>query len=248
MSLSDRRVTSVLRSRFVCGARDIAGEPYAGRSGKHDAQSAAVRTTNGAGPHNMQLFVLAADGTVLHCLPGYWGPADLVFELRFAEEIDRVRRAPRLSREAKEQRFRELHLAHIARHPQDMVDRSVMQGFDKKYEKRRREETSDTILRDDSLKPRLRPRRPAARDEFKTTDQIMHERMAARPFVAYDAFDTERFADYGRPLYDKRKAEGCTEHLGEPARPRRAHTGKRDRPARERRERPPREDAGSGWF
>ena len=38
---------------------------------------------------------------------------------------------------------------------------------------------------------------------FKTTDQIMHERMVRRPFVAYNKFDVAKYAEYGRPLYDK---------------------------------------------
>jgi hypothetical protein len=31
----------------------------------------------------------------------------------------------------------------------------------------------------------------------------MHERMAARPFVAYAKFDVARFSDYGKNEYDK---------------------------------------------
>ena len=50
-------------------------------------QSEAVFTTNGAGPHNIQMFVLAPDGTVLTCLPGYWQSDDLAGELNLAEDL-----------------------------------------------------------------------------------------------------------------------------------------------------------------
>lgn len=196
----------------MCGFRDIAGETYAGRSGLHASANPAARTTNGAGPHNLQVFLLAPDGTVLHCLPGYWDPQDLAFEIAFAEQLWGVWRDSSLTRAQKDERFRALHVAHVDAHPQEMVDRSPMQSFDKKYETKKRPETSDCILREGSRQPRLRPRGKRQQDEFKTTDQIAHERMAARPFVPYAKFDTARFVDYGRPLYDKRKLDGCGDH------------------------------------
>ncbi|HVY63124.1 MAG TPA: hypothetical protein VHF22_15810 [Planctomycetota bacterium] len=207
MSLSDPQVLSLLRGHFVCGWKNIEGEAYAGKSGDHMPSNPAVRTTNGAGPHNTQLFILASDGTVLHCLPGYWDPRDLAREIGLASQLNAVWRNGALTREQKDARFRELQLAHLATHPQDMVDRSVMQGFDKKFEQRRRGATSDCILREGSRMPALRPSRPRQQDEFKTTDQILHERMAARPFVKYADFDVARFSDYGRPKYDKKMDE-----------------------------------------
>jgi hypothetical protein len=38
---------------------------------------------------------------------------------------------------------------------------------------------------------------------FKGTDEIFHERMAARPFLPYERFDVAAYTDYGRPFYDK---------------------------------------------
>jgi hypothetical protein len=38
---------------------------------------------------------------------------------------------------------------------------------------------------------------------FKTTDQIMHDRMMQRPFVPYQQFDVVAYTDYGRPFYNK---------------------------------------------
>jgi hypothetical protein len=38
-------------------------------------------------------------------------------------------------------------------------------------------------------------------------DQVVHERMAKRPFVPYDQFDMEMFSDYGKLRYDKHEAD-----------------------------------------
>jgi hypothetical protein len=147
--------------------------------------------------------MLSPDGTVLHCLPGYWDPRDLVFEMRLAWQLNQVWTDPSLSRSQKDQLFRQMHLAHEQQHPVDMVYRSKMQGFDQKYEAQHRLLTSDTI-RDPQLimassgSAGMLP--PAA---FKTTDEIVHERMARRPFVPFQEFDVARYVDYGRPLYDK---------------------------------------------
>lgn len=206
MSLSVDPVFSLLKSKFICGWRDISGERYCGKSGSHAATNPAAITTNGAGPHNTQLFILASDGTVLHCLPGYWNPTDLALEIALAEKLNAVRTDASLSTDAKNAKFSELHLAHLAAHPQAMIDRSVMQGFDKKFENKRAAR-SDCLIRDDSRDHRRPSRKP---DEFKTTDWIMHERMAARPFLAMTAFDTQAYVDYGRPKYDKKKLDGCT--------------------------------------
>ncbi|MCI0342837.1 MAG: hypothetical protein L0216_17125 [Planctomycetales bacterium] len=221
MALSADPTFEKLRTGLVCGWRDITGEPWSGRSGRYDPDQGAAWTTNGAGPHNMQLFVLypdGPDGVVLHCLPGYWETHDLAEELAFAEGLGRLW-ASDLPRAEKDRRFREAHLAHIGAHSQETVDRSQLQNFDKGYERRRRPDTSDCILREDSLQPRRRPRARKP-DEFKTTDQIVHERMAARPFVRTQDFDVEAFTDYGRPKYDKKKPV-LLEEIGETVRERR---------------------------
>jgi len=202
VSLSTNPTFALLEHDFVCGWRDISNEPWSGVSGRYDADDGAVWTTNGAGPHNIQMFVLAADGTVLHCLPGYWEPHDLAAELGLALQLARVWRDPALSRAQKDAKFRALQLDHQAQHARATVERSELQSFDKKFEARRAA-SSDCILRPDSIQPRFRPRRD---DGFKTTDQIVHERMAARPFLPYAQFDVAQFTDYGRQKYDKKLA------------------------------------------
>jgi hypothetical protein len=193
VSLSEDPTLSLLQSKFVCGWKNISGEKYCGVSGHYSPDMGAAYTTNGAGPHNVQLFMLSADGTVLHCLPGFWETHDLAHEIKFAEELNHVWTNSSLSREQKDAKFKDMNLKHIEGHPQEMVARSQMQGFDKKFEDKR-SSVSDCLI----------PGKEG-RDHYKTTDRIVHERMAARPFVAYEQFDVAKFSDYGRQKYDKKK-------------------------------------------
>ncbi len=196
----------MLKNDLVCGYRDISKENYAGFSGSHKVGEQAIRTTNGAGPHNVQSFILASDGTVMHCLPGYWNPADLAREVEFASRLHDVWTNPKLSSTQKNQYFGKMHMAHINEHPQHMKMRSRMQSFDMEHEVKNNFSTSDTILDRGWARNILSQDRNVkfrAMQAFKTTDQIMHERMARRPFVAYSKFDVAKYAEYGRPLYDK---------------------------------------------
>lgn len=213
MSLSQEPAFSTLKNYFVCGVHDITNEPYAGLSGEHDPGGKAINTTNGAGPHNVQLFILSADGTVLECLPGYWNPHDLVDEMRFAAQLNQVWLNPNLSRAQKNQMFSQMQLAHIQQHSPGMVRRSRMQGFDEKYEAVHRLYSSDTIAYPQMITPAmLQPGGKLPQAAFKTTDEIMHERMAVRPFLPFERFDVAAFVDYGKPKYDKhedaRNADG----------------------------------------
>jgi len=202
VSLSSPSVISYLKSNYVCGTRDITGEPYAGISGRHEINGNAVSTTNGAGPHNIQMFVLSPDGTVLHCLPGYWDSQDLISELQFAQELNSVW-VSSTSAENKKRLFSSMQLAHIKKHSPAMVARSHMQGFDQLYEARTRLATSDTILNRDLAAQALTMGGKLSAGAFKTTDVIMHERMAQRPFIPYSQFDVMAYSDYGKPKYDK---------------------------------------------
>ena len=42
-------------------------------------------------------------------------------------------------------------------------------------------------------------------NNLKSTVQVVHERMAQRPFVPYEDFDVEKFSDYGKWRYDKKE-------------------------------------------
>jgi hypothetical protein len=190
----------MLKDKYICGYRNIADKGYAGASGKHKVDGNAIDTTNGAGPHNIQIFVLTSDGTVLMCLPGYWHSQDLVNELKLADDLNKVWTDPALSRAQKNQEFRQIQLAHIAEHSQAERNRSHMQGFDIQYEITHRLRNTDVFY-----DPRLVDvaAKKAPPQDVKTTDVIMHERMAQRPFVPYERFDVAAYADYGKPFYDK---------------------------------------------
>ena len=200
MSLSKEPAFSNLRNRFVCGYRDISNEPYAGNSGVHATDGNAIETTNGAGPHNIQMFVMAPDGTVLHCMPGYWNPNDLAGELTLAEHLGSVWQDRSMSLEQKKTQFARMQMEHFKQHPHDLVARSHMQGFDRKHELERKG-YKDTVRM--AANPNAVDWQDGGDDLVKTTDEIMHERMAQRPFVAYSRFDTGKFADYGTHFYDK---------------------------------------------
>ena len=147
------------------------------------------------------MFVLAPDGTVLTCLPGYWESEDLAGELNLAEDLYKVYKDPTLTMAQKKQKFTLMHLEHIKEHSPAMVTRSKMQGFDMKYEAKNRAKTSDTIYSSTGGDRKM------GGIQFKTTDVILHERMAMRPFLKYTEFDVAQYCDYGRPKYDK-KEEG----------------------------------------
>lgn len=203
MSLSQDPAFSYLKNYFVCGFTDITNQGYVGTSGRHERQGQATATSNGAGPHNIQMFMLASDGTVLHCLPGYWDPRDLAKEMQFAYQLNKVYADTKLRRSEKEQLFKQMQMQHVDQHPPQMVRRSHMQGFDQQYEAHYKLNTSDTILDAALAKQGMAASGHPPSEAFKTTDVIMHERMAKRPFVAFNRFDVERFSDYGKPHYDK---------------------------------------------
>lgn len=172
-------------------------------SGRHTTFGNATNTTNGAGPKNLQLFMLSSDGTVLHCLPGFWNSRDLVYEMVFAAQLDELYKDRSLSRVDKASKFRQLQMAHTKEHSNAMKRRSRMQGFDQQYEAKNRLTTTDTIRDINLVKASLQSGSHIPGHAFKTTDQILHERMASRPFIHYTRFDVAKFSDYGKPIYDK---------------------------------------------
>lgn len=203
MSLSQEPAFSALKNYFVCGTKDITDEPYCGESGRHDNFGNAVVTTNGAGPHNIQLFMLSSDGTILNVLPGYWAPQDLVYEMGLANELNRIWMSNQYSRQQKDQLFRQMHLAHFKQHPRDMTARSHLQGFDAQHEAETRLHTSDFIKNAAAIEHPADPRHKWSPVNFKTTDEVMHERLASHPFEKYERFNVAAFSDYGKQRYDK---------------------------------------------
>lgn len=199
VTLSVDPVFSKLKDNYICGYSDISNKKFAGASGKHKPDQNAVHTTNGAGPHNVQIFVIAPDGVVLHCLPGYWKPEDLGHELDFAQSINEVWQNPNLTVTDKRQMFSEMNMAHIKEHDQSLAKRSRMQGFDLAYEAKHnpRSDFFYNPAKVDSTNGQT------PKENVKSVDVVMHERMARRPFVPYQHFDVEVFSSYGKLLYDK---------------------------------------------
>ncbi len=212
MSLSQQPVFNLLKQDFVCGYKDIENKRYAGSSRKHSPSGEAVDTTNGAGPHNIQIFVMDPDGTVLTCLPGYWCSQDLASELEFAKQLGAVYRDTTLTVADRNTRFTEMQLNHLKAHSKAERKRSEMQHFDVAYEKDKRFLTSDvfnrTVINPRTLNPNLSNLPESA---IKTCDVIMHQRMATRPFIPYEEFDVAAFSDYGRPMYDRHEDSLATE-------------------------------------
>ena len=152
---------------------------------------------------NIQMFILTEDGKILHCLPGFWNSRDLVYEMVFAAQLDELYKDRSLSRADKARKFRQLQMAHTKEHSNAMKRRSRMQGFDQQYEAKNRLTTTDTIRDINLVKASLQSGSHIPGHAFKTTDQILHERMASRPFIHYTRFDVAKFSDYGKPIYDK---------------------------------------------
>lgn len=231
MTLSDDGVIQRLRDRFVCVWRNIAGrEAYAGQSNKHGAANAAVETTNGAGHHNVQMLLCAPEGRILHVLPGYWDPAALRHELDFALDLLALDRESNLPAREKKERFSRAHLDHIATHAQQGIsERSRLQPFDAAHEARK--PASDFFLKTEAghrsaqggsgaaapedpprgAAPRTVPRAQVMRP-LKTVDQVIHERMAKRPFVRRKDFDVASLIDMGIRHYDAYN-DGCRSAL-----------------------------------
>ena len=190
-----------MKQNYVVGFQNITGVSYAGKSGKHDATAPAVVTSNGAGPHNVQLFFLSPDGVVLHCLLGYWAPNDLLVEMRFVQNYQWKLWNSSLSMDEKKKRFRQNNLLAVRTLPSDLVGRSHLQSFDAKHEMKKPQ--SDFVFRPGDFHP---PQPKGMKSgNLKSTVQVIHERMAKRPFVPYDEFDIEAFSDYGRERYDKKE-------------------------------------------
>ena len=185
----------MLRDDFVLGWKNILREPYVGDSFGYSSRQTSLGTTNGAGPHNVQIFVLSPDLVVLHALPGFWHPDDLARELRLGLVLSRLWADQGRTRGEKDNMFARLHAAELARQTDLTTARSAWQHFDASAERRRPDRGSrDTFLVADD-----------GRTEPKPINWLVHERMALRPFVPFEDFDVESYVDYGREFYDNNK-------------------------------------------
>lgn len=225
MTLPNESVIELLRDQFIVGWSNIQRECHVGLSHGYRKDQTAIGTTNGAGGRNVQLAVMAPDETVLHVMPGFWHPDDLVEELRFARRLHRLWLGEH-DRATKERMFAAMHRSFVAGFSTDTIARSGWQGFDGREELNRyRSEPRDTVVLDAEGMPVLKP-----------VCVLVHDRMLARPFLKYDEFDFARFVDYGRPFYDNNQSidEGKEFPAAVRANRKRAKAEEKEQRARER--------------
>ena len=193
---------ALLKSDFVVGWSNIRKTDYVGYSKGYSKKHCAVGTTNGSGSHNLQIFVLAPDETVIHALPGFWSPADLARELRFAQTLHRLYNDENRDLAQKKDMYRRLQLAEVRYQPAETFALSAWQGFDSRREQQlAKTEDRDTIMSMEQLSTEVYGGVPP-QTQMKPINMLAHERMAERPFVPFSEFDVEEFIDYGLLHYD----------------------------------------------
>ena len=182
-----------MKKYFVSGWRNIAGsEDYAGTSNKHLPNYEAMTVTNCSGHHNVQMFFMTSDGKVLNCLPGYWNPKAFLSEAKFAVALNRLYEKKNVSIAKRNETFLDAHLKKAFSSDSKLQKQSKLQGFDVRNIEKRKE--SDFKRQEGFIDSGL-----------KTTDQVLHERMAERPFIPFEMFDTAKFIDMGRKKYKYNK-------------------------------------------
>jgi hypothetical protein len=230
VSLSTEPTFNLLKTRYVCGWRDISKESFAGRSSAHELENPGFKTTNGAGGHNVQMFFMAPDGTVLQCMPGYWRSDDLALIMsELVEPLYKIYKKYSISRTHKKKLFAKAQLAFLAKHNASLARRCKMQGFDAKFEIKNRLETTDCVHRDENGQPIQAMGKKAKKMKYrmKNTFEIALERMSKRPFIKYEQFDVAKFSDYGRKQYDKKGDGGGEERMGQTRKKRKKNKKKR---------------------
>lgn len=189
MTLSNPQVIDALNSNFVSGWRNIEGKTsYAGRSNKHMPENPAINVNTCAGHHNVQMFFMSSDRKVLHVLPGYWQPKDFLAETKLALELDRIYRSKSLSIADRNSQYLDSHLKHAYSHDRNLTKGARLVNFDRKFVQRRG-------VKDFQRKALFKG------SGLKHADQVVHERMAERPFISFDRFDVARYIRMGRKRY-----------------------------------------------
>jgi len=204
VSLPSEAVYPILQNDFVLGWKNIRREDYVGGSFGYTRRQACVGTTNGAGAHNVQIFVLSKDLTVLHALPGFWHPDDLARELRFAKVLLQLWKDDTRTDEQKRGMYRRLQLSELRFQPAVMYARSDWQEFDKTREGAvvSKDKDRDTFKHTDKGEVKRDARGAPV---LKALNVLTHERMAQRPFLKFKDFDFAKFIDYGTEFYDNNR-------------------------------------------
>ncbi len=200
ITLANDLVMEQLRDHFVLGRSNLERELHVGLSLGYRRDQTAVGTTNGSGGRNVQMVFLAADGTVLHVLPGFWHALDLLPELALVLQLKDLHDSAGYTLAQKQTMIATLHRSFLRRLSGLARDRSGWQDADAAAEQERGRVTPrDTFVVDGKG---LARRNKAGLAELKPLVQVAHERSLARAFVPLADFAMEEFVDYGVPLYD----------------------------------------------
>jgi len=201
ITLANETVLAKLRERFVLGRADLEAAPHVGVSNGYRPDQTALGATNGAGGRNLQLVVLAADGTVVHAVPGFWHPLDLLPELELARHLHDLHGSPDHTAAQKLAMARTLHRGFLRELGSGTLGRSAWRAEDEAAEQE--QPVRDSFARDDKG---LVVRGAGGLPKLVPLVQLVHERMLARGFVPCAAFDWESFVDYGTPRHDPNAA------------------------------------------
>jgi hypothetical protein len=200
ITFSNDLVLEQLRDKFVLGRGNIERELHVGLSHGYRRDQTAFGTTNGTGGRNVQMVFLAADGAVLHVLPGFWHPLDLLAELQLVHQLHGLYGSGDHAPAQKLAMAATMHRAFLRGLSGLAVDRSRWQDADALAEQARgRVVPRDTFVLDAKGQP-LRDKSGTA--ALKPLVQVVHERSMVRAFVPFGEYDIEAVVDYGTPQSD----------------------------------------------
>ncbi len=196
---------NLLTANFVTAFKNIDGkERYAGRSNKHQPSMAAQKVWNCTAAKNIQMFILTEDGKILHCLPGFWDVKPFLEEVQFAMKLNKIYKS-KMSIADRNEKFLDAHLTHALQHDAETVGASKHQGFDAKH-------LQKTGNKDFQRKSGFKG------SGLKRSDQVMHERMAQRPFVSFEQFNVAEYVEMGRRVYKYEYGTGSSRDRSMPDR------------------------------
>ncbi len=188
MTLSNDKVINQINTAFVSGWQSIKGKrSYAGVSNTHMPTNAAKNINTCSGGRNIQMYFMTPDGRVVHCLPGYWNAQDFYTQAGFAVKLGNLAFNKSISNADRNEKFLDMHLLKAHGHNFGLVEGAKLQGFDVKYVKNN---TQDFTRGSKGFVQGV-----------KLVDQVVHERMAARPCVPFEKFDAHEFTKLGIKRY-----------------------------------------------
>jgi len=139
---------------------------------------------------------------IVHCLPGFWDVKPFIAEVQFAMKLNKIYKS-KMSIADRNEKFLDAHLTHALHHDAKTIGASKHQSFDKNYLER-------TGNKDFQRAKGFQSK------GLKRSDQVMHERMAERPFLAFEKFNVAKFVEMGRRVYRYNYGTGNSRDRHEP--------------------------------